>query len=156
MSCGELCSFLGKTSYLFSNKALGQKWNEAEGAWEIHGSEMSQWITYSIYRQIHSLLFSCSLSSLTHAHSPSHAKSRFCHEHPSHPPSLSPREREKVKEWLPDSWLCKAEHTPHEYIIMLIKVTVCFGYGRLLCCIGSASLQVIDVWKLCCCGGVIV
>lgn len=44
-----------------------------------------------------SLPSSCSLSSLTHAHSPSHAESRFCHERSrdSHPPSLSPRERER-------------------------------------------------------------
>ena len=55
---------------------------------------------------------SCSLSSLTHAHSPSHAKSRFCHEHsfqrlPS--PITFPkggregdgeRERERVEDWM--------------------------------------------------------
>lgn len=42
------------------------------------------------------------------------------------------REREKVEEWML-SWLYKAERTPNEYIFMAIKVTVCFGYGRLAC-----------------------
>ena len=66
----------------------------------------------------------------------------------SHPPSLSPRERgrererergrereterEKVEDWML-SWLYKAESTPNEYIIMPIKVTMCFGSGRLAC-----------------------
>lgn len=39
--------------------------------------------------------------------------------------------REKVEEKML-SWLCKAERTPNEYIIMLIKVSVCFGYGQLV------------------------
>lgn len=42
------------------------------------------------------------------------------------------REREKVEEWIL-SLLCKAERTPNEYIFVPVKVTMCFGYGRLAC-----------------------
>lgn len=83
----------------------------------------------------YSLSLPCFLSSLTHAHSPSRAKSRFCHVHSrdSPPPPLSPREgeRERVEERML-SWLYKAERTPNEYIYMPIKI-MCYSCGRLAC-----------------------